>query len=266
MITTKSRSELEIMREAGRIVAEVHKGMKELIRPGVTTWDLDAWAESKIRSYKAIPTFKGYRQFPATLCTSVNEVVVHGIPSKKVKLKEGDIIGVDCGVTYRGYVGDSAWTYTVGAVKPEVKKLLEVTEASMWNGIQAVKVGARIQDVGIAVENTVNPHRYGIVRDFCGHGVGTNLHEDPQVPNYINNDSNDKSLKMRVGLCIAIEPMINMGTWQTRILRDGWTVVTTDGKHSAHFEHTVACTAEGPLILTALDDEVAFKFLPSRTF
>lgn len=266
MITTKSRSELEIMREAGRIVAEVHRDMKAMVQPGITTWELDAYAESKIRKDKAIPTFKGYRGFPATLCTSVNEVVVHGIPSRKVKLKEGDVIGIDCGVTYRGYVGDSAWTYTVGAVKPETKKLLEVTEAAMWSGLQAVRVGGRIQDVALAVEEIVRPHRYGIVRDFCGHGVGSNLHEDPQVPNYIDNDSRDKGLKIRAGVCLAIEPMINMGTWQIKILKDEWTVVTIDGKPSAHFEHSVACTPEGPLILTALNDDIAFKFLPSRTF
>lgn len=261
MITLKSKSEIELMREAGRIVAEVHRDMKELVRPGVTTWELDQHAEAKIRAAGALPTFKGYNNFPATLCTSLNSQVVHGIPSKSVKLKEGDIIGIDCGATLKGYIGDSAWTYCVGNVHPSLKKLLEVTEASLWAAIDAARVGNRISDIGRAVESIVNPHNYGIVRDFCGHGVGTKLHEDPQVPNYASD--REKGLRIKAGLCIAIEPMINMGTARTRMLKDGWTVVTTDNQASAHFEHSIAITEEGPIVLTALNDEIAFRFIRS---
>lgn len=258
MHSLKSAAEIEIMRQAGRMVAEIHRDMKEMVRPGVTTWELDQYAESKIRAGGGLPTFKGYNGFPATLCTSINQQVVHGIPSKNVKLKEGDIIGIDCGVTYRGYIGDSAWTYCVGEVRPELKQLLEVTEASLWAAINAARVGARISAIGQAVEDTVRPYRYGIVRDFCGHGVGTQLHEDPQVPNYMDAK---KGQRMRAGLCIAIEPMINMGSHETKMLKDNWTVVTVDGRYSAHFEHSIAVTNEGPIILTALNDEIAFKFI-----
>jgi methionyl aminopeptidase len=261
MITTKSKSELELMRHAGRIVAEVHRDMREMIRPGVTTGELDAYAEAKIRAAGALPTFKGYNGFPATLCTSINEQVVHGIPSKNTKLKEGDIIGIDCGATYRGYVGDSAWTYAVGEISPVLKKLLEDTEESLWRGINAARVGNRVSDIGAAVEAYIAPRGYGIVRDFCGHGVGTRLHEDPQVPNY---GQPGKGLRLRAGWCLAIEPMINLGVETTRTLKDKWTVVTTDGKASAHFEHSLAITPEGPLILTALTDELAFRFLSDK--
>ncbi len=258
MIPAKSRSEIEIMREAGRIVAEVHAGMRELVRPGVTTYELDRWAEDKIRSRGAVPTFKGYRGFPASLCTSVNEQVVHGIPSKKVKLKEGDIIGIDVGATYRGYVGDSAWTYAVGQVAPELQALMRATEEALWRAIQAARVGNRIGDIGHAVESYILPLGYGIVRDFCGHGVGTSMHEEPQVPNY---GRPGKGPRLKAGYCIAIEPMINLGVEETVVLDDQWTVVTADRKPSAHFEHSIAITREGPMILTALDDSLARKFL-----
>ncbi|MFM7199656.1 MAG: type I methionyl aminopeptidase [Myxococcota bacterium] len=257
MIHIKSRREIGMMRQAGQIVADVHKLMKELVRPGVSTWELDKEAEALIRSRGAKPTFKGYHEFPGTLCVSINQVVVHGIPNKNHKLKEGDIIGIDCGATLNGYIGDSAWTYAVGKVDPRLTQLMEVTEASLWAAIQAAKVGGRISDIGRAVEGVVNPYGYGIVRDFCGHGVGTSLHEDPQVPNY---SERDKGQRMREGLCIAIEPMINMGTYETKLLSDGWTVVTLDGKASAHFEHSIAVLPEGPYILTALNEEIATRF------
>lgn len=258
MITTKSKSELELMRQAGRIVAEVHRDMREMVRPGITTAELDAYAEARIRAAGAVPTFKGYNGFPATLCTSVNEQVVHGIPSKNTRLKEGDIIGIDVGATFHGYVGDSAWTYAVGEISPELKKLLEATEESLWRAIDAARVGSRISDIGHAVESFIAPRGYGIVRDFCGHGVGTRLHEDPQIPNY---GQPGRGLRLRAGWCIAIEPMINLGVETTRTLKDKWTVVTTDGKASAHFEHSIALTPEGPLVLTALTEELYTRFI-----
>jgi len=258
MIRRKSATELELMRHAGYIVALVHAGLREMVKPGVTTAELDEWAEDKIRSEGVIPTFKGYSGFPATLCTSVNEQVVHGIPSKKVKLREGDIIGIDIGATYHGYVGDSAWSYKVGKVSSEVERLLEVTENALWHGIQAAQVGNRVSDIGWAVESFVAPWGYGIVRDYCGHGVGSEMHEHPQIPNYGPPGKGDR---LRPGNCLAIEPMINLGTEKTRTLRDKWTVVTLDGKPSAHFEHSIAVTREGPLILTALTEEISRKFL-----
>lgn len=258
MITVKSKSELEIMRRAGQIVAEVHRDLKEMIRPGISTWELDAYAEAKIRKEGGLPTFKGYNGFPATLCTSINEQVVHGIPNKNAKLKEGDIIGIDCGVTFRGYIGDSAWTYPVGEIIPEARKLLEATEESLWRAIDAARVGNRLHDIGHAVETYVNQFGYGIVRDFCGHGVGSQLHEDPQVPNYGKAGTGPR---IREGWCLALEPMITLGTEETRILKDKWTVVTLDGRASAHFEHSIAVTADGPLILTALTEEISTRFI-----
>ena len=257
MITTKSKSELELMRIAGRIVAEVHREVRRMVRPGVTTSELDAFAEDLIRAAGATPTFKGYNGFPATLCTSVNEQVVHGIPSRNVRLKEGDIIGVDCGATYKGYIGDSAWTYAVGEIRPELKALLAAAEESLWRGIGAARVGNRISDIGAAVEGYIQPLGYGIVRDFCGHGVGNKLHEEPQVPNY---GEPGRGPRLKAGWCLAIEPMINLGGDTTRILKDKWTVVTMDGKASAHFEHSLAITPEGPEILTTLDEELATRF------
>jgi len=257
MITIKSKSEIELMRRAGQIVADVHADLKEMICPGITTWELDAYAEHKIRAAGAIPTFKGYGGFPGSLCTSVNEQVVHGIPSKKQVLREGDIIGIDCGATFRGYVGDSAWSYAVGEISEERQKLLAATEEALWRAIDASRIGNRLQDVGHAVESYISPIGYGIVRDFCGHGVGARMHEEPQVPNY---GRPGRGPRLKAGWCIAIEPMVNMGVETTKTLKDGWTVITTDGKPSAHFEHSIAITSEGPLILTALTEEISTRF------
>lgn len=262
MISVKSKSEIEIMRIAGQIVAEVHRDMKEMVKPGVTTADLDSYAEAQIRSKGGIPTFKGYRGFPATLCTSINESVVHGIPSKKNKLKSGDIISIDVGVTYKGYVGDSAWTYPVGEVSEEVQALLNATEESLWKAIDQCRIGNRLSDIGSAVESYIKPLGYGIVRDYCGHGVGSSLHEDPQVPNY---GQPGKGPRLREGWCLALEPMVNLGREETKTLNDKWTVVTIDGKPSAHFEHSIAITEDGPLILTALTEVISYKFIKPKT-
>ena len=256
MITTKSLQELKTMRHSGRIVAQVHALMKEHIRPGITTAELDALAEAHIRAQGAIPTFKGYRGFPATLCISVNEQVIHGFPGK-YKLKEGDVVSVDCGATWKGYVGDSAWTYRVGAVSAGCEALLKATEESLWRAIDTARVGNRLYDIGFAVQSHVEPMGYGVVKDYCGHGVGTRLHEDPSVPNFGQRGTGPR---LKAGWVLALEPMVNMGTDEVRTLSDKWTVVTLDNKPSAHFEHTIAITEQGPIVLTALNDEIAYRF------
>lgn len=260
MITSKSKKEIAIMRRAGQIVAEVHAAMKEMVRPGITTQELDAWAENHIRSSDAIPTFKGYNGFPATLCISVNEEVIHGFPSK-YRLKEGDIVSIDCGATFQNYVGDSAWTYAVGEISAEKAALLKATEEALWRGIDQARVGKRLYDIGAAVQSYAEGQGYSVVRDYCGHGVGTRLHEDPQVPNYGRKGTGPR---LKAGWVIAIEPMINAGKAETRVLKDDWTVVTKDGRPSAHFEHTLAITKEGPILMTALTDEIAYRFHDSR--
>jgi methionyl aminopeptidase len=251
MIRLRTKSEIEKIRQAGHIVAEVLRDLKAMITPGITTRELDRYAESKIRSTGAVPTFKGYRGFPASLCTSINEEIVHGIPSDR-KLREGDIIGIDCGATFHGYVGDAATTVIVGDVSPEVQQLVAAAEASLYRAIERARIGNRLHDISYAVQEYAEAQGYGIVRDYCGHGVGTKMHEDPQVPNYGKPGTGPK---LRPGLVLAIEPMLNMGTHQVEVAADGWTVVTADGKPSAHFEHTIAVTENGPTILTRLDAE-----------
>lgn len=246
MIILKSAREIEIMKEAGRIVWEVHQALAEAVRPGITTGELDALAESLIRKAGAIPTFKGYGGFPASICASVNEEVVHGIPGRR-KLREGDIISIDVGVTYKGYVGDSAYTHPVGQISPEAARLLEVTRTSLEKAIEQCYPGKRLGDVGHAVQSYVEAHGFSVVRDFVGHGVGTRMHEDPQVPNY---GEPGTGVLLRPGMVIAVEPMVNAGTWEVRTLRNQWTVVTLDRKYSAHFEHTIAITDDGPVVLT----------------
>lgn len=249
MIIRKSRSEIEKMRAAGRIVAQVLRALSEMVEPGMSTRDLDRIAERMIRDAGAIPTFKGYHGFPASICTSINEEVVHGIPGTK-KLKAGDIIGIDCGATYQGYVGDSAVTVPVGDVSEEVERLMAVTRESLRQAIDKCWAGNRLGDVCSAVQAYVEPRGYTVVRNYCGHGIGQRMHEEPQVPNY-GEPGTGKGLKE--GWVIAIEPMINLGNSDVKVLSDGWTVVTTDGQPSAHFEHTVAVTESGPDVLTALD-------------
>ena len=250
MIIRKSKSEVEKMRIAGQIVARVLKRLSEMVEPGITTRDLDYEAEKMIRDAGAYPTFKGYHGFPASICASINDEVVHGIPSKR-KLRDGDIIGIDCGATYQGYVGDSAVTVPVGNVNERVKRLLETTKQSLYEAIEKCRVGNRLGDVCNAVQSFVEPLGYSVVRNYCGHGIGRAMHEEPQVPNYGRAGTGPV---LREGWVIAIEPMINLGRHDVKVLSDGWTVITMDGQPSAHFEHTVAITQEGPQILTLLED------------
>jgi methionyl aminopeptidase len=246
-ITIKSAQELATMRQAGAVVASVIKLLRETVAPGITTRELDHLANKEILSHGAKATFKGYRGFPATICTSVNEEIVHGIPGKRV-LNEGDILKVDVGATVDGFIGDAAVSLAVGRVSQEGLELMEHTRRSLEAGIKAAQVGARIGDISAAVQAYGETHGYSVVREFVGHGVGRFLHEDPQVPNY---GPAGRGPLLRPGMCIAIEPMLNVGDWHTRILDDQWTVVTADGSLSAHFEHTIAITEGGPEILTA---------------
>ena len=235
------------MKGASKIVAEILLQLRENIRAGATTADVDKIAEELTLKKKAKPAFKGYRGFPASLCISVNDQVVHGIPSPKRVLKNGDIVGLDFGVIYDGYYGDAAMTVAIGQIPPEVDHLLKVTEQCLYKAIEQAIPGNYISDVSAAVQKLAIANHYGIVREFCGHGIGRSLHEDPPVLNYVQNG---KGPKIKPGLVIAIEPMINLGTDKVRVLEDGWTVITADGKPSAHFEHTIAVTQTGPEILT----------------
>lgn len=248
MIIRKSKTEIEKMRAAGLIVARVLERLEEIVEPGMTTRDLDREAERMIQGAGAYPTFKGYHGYPASICTSINDEVVHGIPGNR-KLREGDIVGIDCGATLEGYVGDSAITVAVGQISEPVKKLLEVTRQSLFKAIEKCEVGNRLGDVCNAVQSHVEPLGYSVVRNYCGHGIGRAMHEEPQVPNYGKPGTGPV---LREGLVIAIEPMINLGHEDVKVLPDGWTVITMDGRPSAHFEHTVAITSEGPQILTLL--------------
>jgi len=247
MIVCKSPAELERMKAANQLVAEVLAALREAVRPGVTTGDLDALAESQIRAGGGEPAFKGYHGFPATICASVNEEVIHGIPSQR-ELVEGDVISIDLGAVLDGFYGDSAITVPVGRVSERAAELLRVTEESLHRAIAQVKVGARISDLGHAVQQHVERHGFSVVREFVGHGIGSRLHEDPQIPNY---GVPGRGPRLAEGMVLAIEPMVNMGKPAVRLLQDGWTAVTRDGLLSAHFEHTVAVTADGPLVLTA---------------
>ncbi|MCI1272937.1 MAG: type I methionyl aminopeptidase [Clostridiaceae bacterium] len=248
MINHKSRDEIKRMRHAGHIVALVHKKMKEVIEPGISTKELDSIAEKVIRENRAIPTFLGYSGFPASICTSINEQVVHGIPSEKVILKEGDIISVDVGATYGGMVGDSAWTHPVGKISEEVAKLMKTTEEALFAGIAQMRDGNVLDDISTAIEEVANREHYGIVRQYGGHGVGHQMHEDPFLFNY---KVGDKTL-IKKNTAIAIEPMLNLGCDEVEVAADEWTVSTADGKPSAHFEHTVLCTEGEPMIMTQL--------------
>src|SRR5262245_6382865 len=246
MIHLKSSREIEIMRGPSKIVAEILLELRDFVGDGVTTADVDKIAEELTLKKKAKPAFKGYRGFPASICISVNDEVVHGIPSKRV-LKRGDVVGLDFGVIYDGFYGDSAVTVPIGTIAPEVQNLLNVTEQALHKAIEASIAGNYISDVSAAVQHLAEANNFGIVREFCGHGIGRSLHEDPPVLNYVQSG---KGFKIKPGLVIAIEPMINLGTEKVRILEDGWTVVTLDGRPSAHFEHTIAVTPNGPEILT----------------
>lgn len=251
MIVCKSASELVRMRTANALVADVLGALKAMVLPGVTTLDLDAVAESLVRDGGAEPAFKGYRGYPATVCASVNEEVVHGIPSKR-PLKAGDIVSLDVGVLLDGFYGDSALTVPVGEISVAAAKLLSVTEQSLERAISAVRAGARVSDLGHAVQHYVEANGYSVVREFVGHGIGTKLHEEPQIPNY---GQPGQGPRLAEGMVLAIEPMVNIGSATVKILKDGWTAVTSDGNLSAHFEHTVAVTAEGAEVLTRRSSE-----------
>ena len=249
MITIKSQREISLMKEAGRIVALAHQEVRKHIKPGVTTLQLDHIVENVIRNNNAIPSFKGYGGFPGSACTSVNEQVVHGIPSKRVVLKDGDIISVDIGAKYKGYHGDSAWTYAVGTVTEEVAKLMEVTKQSLFEGLKYAKAGNRLTDISHAVQKHAESFGYSVVREFVGHGVGSQLHEDPQIPNY---GLPGKGPVLKAGMTLAIEPMVNMGRKEVKVLKDNWTAITIDRKPSAHYEHSVLITEDDPIILTTV--------------
>lgn len=246
MIICKSDSELQYMRRAGQIVAETHRLLKQAIRPGVTTKELDEIAESYIRSQDAIPSFKGYNQFPASICASVNNELVHGIPGPR-KLNDGDIISIDIGAQYKGYHGDSAWTYGVGEISEEAKRLFDITEQSLYAGLALVKPDVRLSTISHAIQQVIEAAGFSVVREFVGHGIGADLHEEPEIPNY---GLPDRGPRLKPGMVLAIEPMVNIGERYVRTLEDNWTVVTEDGTWCAHFEHTVAVTADGCEILT----------------
>ena len=247
-IIIKSWQDIQVMHEANQIIADTLKMLKDNIEVGVTTWDLDTLAEEYCVSRKARPAFKGYHGFPGSLCVSINEEVVHGIPSKKKKLKNGDIVSIDFGVLYRGFFGDSAVTLPVGTVATEVDRLLKVTEESLGKGIEQVVIGNRISDVSRAVQKCIERNGLSVVRQFVGHGIGSSLHEAPEIPNFFQGG---RSPRLSSGMVLAIEPMVNMGSHKVKILGDDWTVVTADRKPSAHFEHSVAVTEDGPLVLSA---------------
>ncbi len=247
MVQLKSPAEIEKMYRAGQVVGQILSEMCEKAAPGMTTGELDRFAESRCKDLGAKPAFKGYHGFPGTVCISVNEEVVHGIPSKKRILKSGDIVGLDFGVIVDGWYGDSARTVGIGSVSEAAQKLMDVTRESLMRGIDACRLGNRLFDIGFAVQNYVEGFGFSVVRDFVGHGIGRSLHEDPQVPNF---GVKGKGIPLKEGMVLAIEPMINAGTSKVVVLQDGWTAVTADRSLSAHFEHTVAVTANGPRILT----------------
>jgi len=248
MISIKSPREIELMRIAGRIVAETHELLSKAIRPGITTLELDAIAEEYIRKRGAIPAFKDYNGFPASICSSINEQVVHGIPGPTV-LKDGDIIGIDIGAVYDGYYGDAARTYGIGSIDKETERLLKVTEESFFKGIEYALPGNRLSDISHSIQKHVESNGFSVVRDFVGHGIGRNMHEDPQIPNY---GLPHKGPRLAAGMALAIEPMVNQGKYAVKVREDGWTVVTADGKPSAHYENTIVITNGKPEILTLL--------------
>ncbi|WP_134704789.1 type I methionyl aminopeptidase [Ammoniphilus sp. YIM 78166] len=246
MIICKSKSELEIMREAGRIVALTHQELSKSIRPGISTLELDELADQFIRSLGATPSFKGYGGFSGSICASVNQELVHGIPGPRV-LQDGDIISIDIGAEYKGFHGDSAWTYAIGSITDEAKKLMDVTEQSLYKGLEQAVPGARLSDISHAIQAYVEAQGLSIVREYVGHGIGRNLHEDPQIPNY---GPPGRGPRLKPGMVLAIEPMVNAGERYVRTLEDNWTVVTVDNSLCAHYEHTIAITDDGYEILT----------------
>ena len=246
MISIKSDREIELMKEAGRLVGETHKYLKQFIKEGITTIELDRLAEDFIRKNGGIPTEKGYEGYPASICASVNDEVVHGIPGKR-KLKNGDIITIDMVISYKGYQADSAWTYAVGEISQEKKYLMEHTEKALYEGLKQVKPGNRLGDVSHAIQEYAESHNLSVVRELSGHGIGTEMHEDPDIPNY---GKKGTGILLKKGMTLAIEPMLNLGKRDIAILNDDWTIVTLDGSDSAHYEHTVVVTKDGCEIIT----------------
>jgi methionyl aminopeptidase len=248
MILLKSLQEIARMEVANRIVAEILEGVKEKIRPGIETWELNALAEELCRRKKVKPAFKGYRGYPGSICVSVNDEVVHGIPGSR-RIAAGDLVSLDFGVKYDGYYGDAAITVPVGEIDPKARALMEATEKSLYAGINQVKAGHHLSDISHAVQTMVEGAGFGIIRDFVGHGIGRSLHEDPQIPNF---GPPGRGPVLQPGMTLAIEPMTSLGSWRVKILKDGWTAVTQDGSYAAHFEHSVALTENGVLILSRL--------------
>lgn len=253
MINIKSSSQIQKLRDAGKIVAETFEVLNEHIKEGISTYELDEIAEKYIRSCKAIPSFKGYGGFKGSICASINETVVHGIPSKEIILKNGDIISLDIGAYYEGFHGDSAKTFPVGEISAIDEKLIAVTKQSFYEGLKYAVAGNRLGDISSHVQQHVEANGFSVIRDYVGHGVGENLHEDPQVPNY---GKAGRGVRLQKGMVIAIEPMVAIGTYKVKVLADGWTAKTLDGKNAAHYEHTIAITDDEPIILTRgkLDD------------
>ncbi|MDT8271631.1 MAG: type I methionyl aminopeptidase [Desulfomonilia bacterium] len=248
MIILKNHEEIAVMREANRIIALLFEHLEPMIQPGITTEDLDREAELFIRSHNAVPAFKGYRGFPATLCTSINEEVVHGIPGQRT-LRDGDIASIDVGALYKGFYSDSARTFAVGSVSSKAQDLMKATERALTEGIRQAVPGNHLFDISAAVQNVVESRGFSVVRDFVGHGIGRSMHEEPQIPNFGKKGTGPL---LREGMTLAIEPMVNAGTWKILVLKDGWTAVTADRSLSAHFEHSIAITSNGPMILSSL--------------
>ena len=246
-ITIKSKSEIEKMREAGRLLSLVHDEMAKHVRPGISTMEINKIGEEMIRSFGCVPSFLNYEGYPASICISVNDRVVHGIPSRKEILKEGDIVSLDAGLIYQGYHSDAARTWAVGEISPEARKLVDVTQQSFFEGIKLAKAGNHLYDISAAIEAYVTPYGFTCVRDLVGHGIGTSMHEDPQIPNF---RQHRRGVKLQTGMTLAIEPMVNMGGWEVRVLDDDWTVVTEDGSLSSHYENTILITDGEPEILS----------------
>lgn len=246
-VTIKSEREIELMREAGKILATTHEAMEQALKPGVSTWEINRLGEDMIRSYGCVPSFKNYRGYPAAICISINDEVVHGIPSKKRILKEGDIVSLDAGVIYKGYHSDAARTHGIGRISSEARQLIEVTRQCFFEGIKYAKSGNHLNDISKAIEAYAESFGYGVVRDLVGHGIGSHLHEDPEVPNFA---LRKKGMKLQPGMTLAVEPMINAGRFEVRWLADSWTVITKDGSLSAHYENTILITGDEPEILS----------------
>jgi len=262
MIVYKSREEIQAIRYSNQIVAKILAELKAMIKPGVQTKDLDHYAETRCKEMDAIPAFKGYRGYPASLCTSVNEEIVHGIPSSRT-LRQGDIISLDFGAIYKGYYGDAAVTYPVGEISSKARKLGGTVKQAFYKGIEQMKEGKRISDISFAIQDYVESQGFSVIRTFVGHGIGLSLHEEPQVPNF---GQPGRGPKIRQGLVLAIEPMIAIGDWQVEILKDDWTAVTRDRSLSAHFEHSVALTENGVEILSALDEKESLPYLKESQY